>query len=149
MTYIEDMKRESDKLSHLFADPQPGLMTWLEAVDKVMKRLNGVYKAPEAVGEPVAKAEQPHTGPNFINRLRKHHVLIELTKGESIQGDLLRFNRYEILLKVDSTKDDPPIVLMKHAIESITPLDGNPFEEKKEAEVKVGEGIETATAAAK
>jgi sRNA-binding regulator protein Hfq len=148
MTYIEDMKREADKLSNLFTDPQPSLTNWLEAVDKVMKRLNEAYKAPVAVGEPVARVEQHRTGPNFFYRLRKHHVLVEFTNGDSIQGDLMKYNRYEILMKIDSTSDDPPTVIMKHAIKSITPLDGNPFEEK-EAEVKVGEGIPTATEAAR
>lgn len=44
MTRIEKMKDEAGRLNALLDDPQPGLFTWMQAVNYSLKRLNEIWE---------------------------------------------------------------------------------------------------------
>jgi len=72
-------------------------------------------------------------GPNFLAKLRGHEVNVYFVgNATGEQYTLKAYNRYEILFEYDKGK---PLLVMKHAIRKIEPLeDVVLFEEKKEGE---------------
>jgi sRNA-binding regulator protein Hfq len=89
--------------------------------------------------QPEQKKRDKNDGPNLIGKLQGKIVRIWLGHGECYEGVLERYSRYEILLSQD---DGSPLLIMKHAIDFITPCNENPFkrvikEEKKEEEANV------------
>lgn len=78
------------------------------------------------------QAQQPRPEPQFIPKLKNWetvHILMQ--NGNVYAGKILKYNRYELLFQENSISHSP-ILIMKGGIESITPLKGNPFENKED-----------------
>jgi len=147
MTLTEDMKREAGLLMQLLEDPQPGLSTWQQAVNVQMSKLADLYFKPGDKSVPHGIQPKPMAKePNFYARLRNQHVRITFLDGNSIQGILLKYSKYELLLQGDTTlKDKAPTMIPKHAVKCIDPLDENPFIRQEPAEDQMREGEQAKT----
>jgi sRNA-binding regulator protein Hfq len=63
-------------------------------------------------------------GPNLLGKLRGKMVRVFLACGEFYDGKIEAYSRYEIVISQDN---GDPLLIFKHAILLIQPLDGNPF----------------------
>jgi len=78
------------------------------------------------------KPRKTNNGPNFMKMLLGKKVVIAFRDGDiDLEGVIRGFNRYEILFKRED--DGNEILIMKHAIDVIAPIEEeNPFEKKEE-----------------
>ena len=78
-------------------------------------------------------------GPNFMKRLIGHKVAIEFLEGCdcAFVGVFRAYNRYEILVEMENedTKETVTIIVMKHSISTIAPLDGDPLKKEERNDV--------------
>lgn len=83
--------------------------------------------------------QQPATDPQrhepqFIGKLKGKRVQIVFHSRDTIEGTIVKYNRYELLLL--ESHCTVPVIVMKNSIAKIVPKTGdeNPFEKKSEGE---------------
>lgn len=96
------------------------------------------------MGEPAYLFPPIRKDLEFFGRLLGKKVRVILNNDDDLYGELIKYNRYEIVLKLD---DDPElcdcdecsktttVLLMKHAIVCIIPDDETVFDKKKPEEI--------------
>lgn len=82
--------------------------------------------------------------PEFIGRLLGKKARVILNNDDDLYGELIRYNRFEIVLKLDEDLElcncdecnkPTTVLLMKHAIVCIIPDDETVFDKKKPEEI--------------
>lgn len=91
---------------------QPALKVFEEAIEQLKKQVETLRK----------KVKELAPGPSatdLLHRLVDKKAVFTLRDGASYTGTLREHDRYNCLVETD----DGPIVLLKHAVETIKPLE--------------------------
>lgn len=91
---------------------QPALKVFEEEIGQLKKQFEGVRKKLKAALPSPSSAD-------ILNRYLNKKAAFAVRSGEKVTGTLLEHDRYNCLVQTD----DGPVVLLKHALDTIRPLE--------------------------